>query len=218
MQNNDIPKNQVWRIFFSNYFKLLPVWIILWFLIDAYLQFSSGLYGFAKGWLLVYWAALFLILNPFLAGIKTFIQKKKITGERGLKLLVPALTVFLLSAIILISPWIISPIHTQIYKETDQKTVASLEQLAKKEYRFNIQVTKYKNQENVFDGNWLSLWISLRINNFKGYHFYDIEKVLSQVDFKRDTEIQITITDSTDDDEYYIRYFYNTSTKKLSGL
>lgn len=218
MESKDISRGKIWRLFFFNYLKLSAAWILLWILFDIYSVSSSGLYGFARGWLLVYWTALFMVLNPLIAGIKTFITLMKTTGGKSLRFFVPSLTIFMFSALIVISPWIISPVHTQIYKGADQKTVASLEALANKEQRFDIQVVNYKNKEEFFSSNWLALRITLRIDNFSGFYFYDIENILKQVDFKRDTEIYITITNSPDQDEYYTRYFYNYSTKKLSGL
>lgn len=192
----DRPMNSAWKVYLLNYLRMIPAWLLLWFLLDRYFNYTSSMFLFFKGWLLTYVVAAFITLNPLAALALTHYRLRKLPAKEKPSFLRPFLTVLTVSLLILFSPWIIAPVHTQINQKKDLEVINQLKKVIAAEKGFDIRLVNYRNQRDVFDSDWLSLKVNLKVKNFEGHYIDEIESLLEEIDFKRDTVVVVVREDA----------------------
>ena len=192
----DRPMNSAWKVYLLNYLRMIPAWLLLWFLLDRYFNYTSSMFLFFKGWLLTYVVAAFITLNPLAALVLTHYRLRKLPAKEKPSFLRPFLTVLTVSLLILFSPWIIAPVHTQINQKKDLEVINQLKKVIAAEKGFDIRLVNYRNQRDVFDSDWLSLKVKLKVKNFEGHYIDEIESLLEGIDFKRDTVVVVVFEDA----------------------
>lgn len=216
MDGPDTPKPGYWKLYLLNYLRIIPFWLILWFSLDRYYDYTSSMFLFFKGWLLLFTIIAILVLNPFLALALAYRQLKALAINNKPSLFKPFITVLALSLLFIFSPWIIAPIHTQLNVENDRVVANQLTNILRTEKKFEIQLTNYHNQRNVLDSDWLSLIVILKVKNFEGHYYSEVGDLLRKVDFKRDTII-IMIEENKNIPGLSSKQFeYDAKSKKLS--
>jgi hypothetical protein len=206
----DRPMNSAWKVYMSNYLRMIPVWLLLWFLLDRYFDYTSSMFLFFKGWLLIYVVAAFITLNPLATLALTHYRLRKLPAKEKPSFLRPFLTVLTVSLLILFSPWIIAPVHTQINHKKDLEVISQLQKVMASEKGFDIRLINHRNQRDVFDSDWLSLKINLKVKNFEGHYDHEIESLLEEIEFKRDTVVDVIFENSNN-------IIYSTITFRFSA-
>lgn len=209
----DRPMKSAWKVYMSNYLRMIPVWLVLWFLLDRYFDYTSSMFLFFKGWLLIYVVAAFITLNPLAALALTHYRLRKLPAKEKPSFLRPFLTVLTVSLLIMSSPWIIAPVHTQINQKKDLEVISQLQKVIASEKGFEIRLINYRNQRDVFDSDWLSLEVNLDVKNFKGHYDNEIKSLLEEIDFKRDTVVFVSVFEDANNFIYTEKFRFSASKK-----